>query len=88
VQVDLVEWRQRRLAAAGCPTLLSKHRAKGGFAQCRYGLVAALDQPLRQADRGDRLPFSARGGCDGGDQDQLAAPLREPFERFRWIFAV
>ena len=59
MQIDLVERRQRRLAAAGRAALLSEHRAERRLAQRRHGAVAALDQPLRQTDRRDRLAFAA-----------------------------
>ena len=89
VQVDLVERRERRLAAAGRAALLAEDGAERRLAQRGDGVVPALDQPLRQADGGDGLAFAARRRRDGGDEDQLAAALAETDraardESWRW----
>ena len=86
VQVDLVERRQRRLAAASRSTLLAKHRPERRLAERRHRLVTALDQPLSQANRGHCLALAAGRWSDRGDQDQFAATLRKAIEYTRADF--
>ena len=82
MQVDLVERRQRRLAAAGRAAFLAEDGPERRLAQRRHGAVAALHQPLRQANGGDRLALAARGRRDGGDEHQLAARFLKALEQF------
>ena len=82
VQVDLVERRERRLAAAGGAALLPKTGPSDGSRSAGDGVCAELDQSLRQADGGDRLAFAARRRRDGGDEDQLSAARGKTIERF------
>jgi hypothetical protein len=48
--------------------------------------VPALDQPLREADRGHGLAFAAGRGGNRGDEHELAAALRETVEHFEADF--
>ncbi len=58
--------------ASGCPSLDSERGSDGRLPQSSDDFLAEPSETLDETNRGDGLPFSCRGGGDGGDHYQLA----------------
>src|SRR5262245_53094229 len=82
MEVDLLDWLERRVAAAGRASLHAEYGTKWGLPECGDGSMPELREPLRDADGIDRLPFAAGCRRNRGHKNELAAPLREAIEGF------